>query len=187
MYRLYYGCVSIFKPILAKRLVELFNPKVVLDPCCGWGSRMIGCIAGGVDLYVGFDTNVELEPIYQNIISDFNFGEKTRIRICDCMDIDYNSYEYDMLLTSPPYFNTEVYNFSQIRSKQDWNDWYKTCITKWFNGLKVGGVLALAIPFNVYGIAITICGDCDDAWSLGSVKRCKNKFDTEMLFIWIKK
>ena len=186
MYRLYYGCVSIFKPIIAKRLVETFKPSVVLDPCAGWGSRMIGCVAGGCDRYVGFDTNRYLENKYQKMITELNLGEKVRMVITDCMEVNYSLYDYDMLLTSPPYFNTEVYDFSPVRSKDEWREWYHKVFTMWWNGLRSGGVMALAIPFSVYPIAVAVAGDCDDAWRLNNVKRCENKQDTELLFIWVK-
>ena len=146
---------------------------MVLDPCSGWGSRMIGCIAGGAERYVGFDTNRDLEPIYNKMISELNLGEKARMIMTDCTDVDYSLYDYDMLLTSPPYYNTEVYAFSPIRSKEEWIDWYKTVITKWWDGLRSGGVMALAIPFSVYYIAVQVA----DAYRDWETLRPRSKGD----------
>ena len=40
--------VTIYRPLLTKRIVEYFNAKNVLDVCVGWGGRMLGsaCING---------------------------------------------------------------------------------------------------------------------------------------------
>ena len=181
MFRLYYGTVSVFKPSIAKRLVETFKPSCVLDPCAGWGSRMLGCIAGGADTYIGFDTNMNLELVYQQMIAELGFERKARIIMDDCAKVNYEDYNYDMIITSPPYYNTEVYPFSTIMSKEQWNEWYLFVIEKWWRGLHVGGVMALALPFSVYHLAVHVSGDCDDCWRLNNVKRCVDKMDTELL------
>lgn len=185
-YRLYYGHVSIFKPMLAKRLVQLFRPSVVVDPCCGWGSRMIGCLAGGCDRYIGFDTNQELMDSYGQMIRDLGISNKVRISCQDCLQVRYDELGYDMLLTSPPYYNTEVYVNMECRERISWDAWYHACISLWWRHLRVGGVMALAIPFSVYKIAVGICGHADDAWRLAKASRCEGKEDTELLFIWVK-
>ena len=40
--------VTIYRPLLTKRIVEYFDAKEVLDVCVGWGGRMLGsaCIDG---------------------------------------------------------------------------------------------------------------------------------------------
>lgn len=185
-YRLYFGHVSIFKPMIAKRLVELYRPSVVADPCCGWGGRMIGCLAGGCDRYIGFDTNVELMDSYGRMMSDLGISNKVKISCQDCLQVRYEELGYDMLLTSPPYYNTEVYVGVGYRQKEEWDMWYRQAISLWWQHLRIGGVMALSIPFSVYKIAVDICGSADDAWRLDNASRCDNKDDTELLFIWVK-
>ena len=102
------------------------------------------------------------------------------------MQVRYDELGYDMLITSPPYYNTEVYVGVGYREKIEWDAWYNTAITLWWMHLRVGGVMALAIPFSVYKIAVGICGHADDAWRLGKASRCEGKEDTELLFIWVK-
>ena len=46
--------ITIYRPTLTKRIVEVFNAKNVLDVCVGWGGRMLGsCAVEGVK-YTGF-------------------------------------------------------------------------------------------------------------------------------------
>lgn len=186
MFRLYFASVAIFKPSIAKQIVQTYKPSIVLDPCCGWGSRMLGSVAGGCDLFVGLDSNSELIADYNKMIVDLDFVDKCKIHNVDCLEFDYSGVPYDMLLTSPPYYNTEVYCCSEVKTKDEWDCWYNKAFRLWWDGLRVGGIMAIAIPFEVYDIAERICGSADDSVRLRSTKRTGDKQETELIFIWIK-
>lgn len=45
------GCITIYRPIMAKTIMHYFNIKSVLDISVGWRGRMLGCKAFNKDLY----------------------------------------------------------------------------------------------------------------------------------------
>ena len=49
---------TMFRPHLTKMIVDRYKAKAVLDPCCGWGGRMLGTVAAG-GFYIGFEPNTE--------------------------------------------------------------------------------------------------------------------------------
>ena len=112
--------ITFFKPSIAKHLCERFQAKAVLDPCAGWGGRMLGCVSAGCD-YLGYDTNPDLVPCYKRMIDDLR-GHWKWVSSCkgqmnwySCLEYpsftdNYGCpYEYDLVITSPPYENLEVY------------------------------------------------------------------------------
>jgi 16S rRNA G966 N2-methylase RsmD len=102
--------ITIYRPLLTKRIVETFNCKNVLDVCVGWGGRMLGsaCLDGvkytGIEpyskTYAGLETiknNLQLD----NVILYNDVAENI---------IPQLKKEYDLALTSPPYYNLELYS-----------------------------------------------------------------------------
>lgn len=48
-----YKMATTFMPSYAKALYEYFGlPKIVLDPCSGWGDRMLGAEVAGIKKYI---------------------------------------------------------------------------------------------------------------------------------------
>jgi hypothetical protein len=45
------GSVTKYRTVTAKALVQFFQAKRVLDPCTGWGGRLLGCLAAADDTY----------------------------------------------------------------------------------------------------------------------------------------
>lgn len=96
------------------------NGKVYLDPCCGWGVRMIASAHLGLN-YVGFDVNSslveklnELGNDIRKIKPDWNFkiftkGSQYLTKSC--------IGRADIIFTSPPYFNLENYNNNELESE----------------------------------------------------------------------
>lgn len=107
MYQRLTGPISFFKPSIAISIYRLQNhPSHILDPCAGWGGRMISALAMGFK-YTGIDTNISLKPAYDSMME--RFGNATMIWD-DSLNVDFSSIDYDCVLTSPPYWNTELYN-----------------------------------------------------------------------------
>ena len=64
-----YKLATTFMPLYAKSIYEHFHAKKVLDPCSGWGDRLLGAsISSCVTNYIGFDPNINLQPGYKKII-----------------------------------------------------------------------------------------------------------------------
>lgn len=144
---------TMFRPHLAKSIVSSYSGNVVLDPCCGWGGRMLGTLASGKQ-YIGFDPNVET---YNNLRALAEFlGEKPTIYNIGAEHISSHVTEKtDIILTSPPYFNLEIYadtpeqSENMYNSYNDWRDkWLKDVILQAMSTLNDGGVSC----WNVHNI-----------------------------------
>ena len=109
--------ITFFKPSIAKYLTTRFKAKKVLDPCAGWGGRMLGCVSAGAD-YLGYDTNPDLNPCFHTL-KQLSFPESEgatwHVHMKSCLEPEpfYDEsgkiYDYDLCFTSPPYENLEVY------------------------------------------------------------------------------
>jgi hypothetical protein len=103
------NAVVFFKATTAKYIYKKYGAKKVLDPTAGWGGRMLGAWALGID-YTGFDTNEALIPAYQGMVDALpDTGSSLDMTFEDCLAADYSTIDYDFVLTSPPYVNLEVY------------------------------------------------------------------------------
>ena len=107
------GAIVFFKPATAKFIYKKFGATCVLDPCMGWGGRLLGAVSLGIR-YVGFDTNKELEKPY-DAMTNFIMSIPGKSCSCSytfqsCMDADFAPIDYDFVLTSPPYINLERYS-----------------------------------------------------------------------------
>jgi len=137
---------TMFRPQMAKLLCIKYQPKIVLDPCAGWGGRMLGVVASGAE-YIAFEPNTKT---YNNLVKLSEFLDiKDRVRlICDDalkMD-DYFLPKIDMILTSPPYFDLEVYTNESTQSIKNisnydiWNNYFlEPLIHKCLSYLNDGG------------------------------------------------
>jgi len=107
MWRRMNGAIVFFKPSTAKYLYKQFNATAILDPTAGWGGRMLGAYACDI-AYTGIDTNTALKPAYEGMMALMN---KPNLKMIweSCLDVDFSMIDYDMVLTSPPYINLEVY------------------------------------------------------------------------------
>jgi hypothetical protein len=148
IFRLYYGSINIFKPSVAKWICDKYKPFSVLDFSSGWGSRMLGCTASGCQ-YIGIDNNINLRKGYNEIITELEL-KNVEIIFNDCMNIDYSKYTYDMVLTSPPYYNLEIYSHTEKRSKEEWNKFYKEIFTKVFEHLQPKGHMIINVNQEIY-------------------------------------
>lgn len=108
--------ITIYRPLLTKRIVEALDCKNVLDVCVGWGGRMLGsaCLDGvkytGIEPYT--KTYAGLETIKNNLQLD------NVILYNDVAEniIPQLKKEYDLALTSPPYYNLELYSSEASQS-----------------------------------------------------------------------
>lgn len=113
--------VVFFKPSVAKLVYQTFEATHVLDPTAGWGGRMLGAWGAGIH-YTGIDTNTNLKPGYDDMMRVMGMiDEKPTMRMIweDTLAVDYESIDYDFVLTSTPYVNkhgkmVEVYEHQVI-------------------------------------------------------------------------
>ena len=115
---------SIFKPQIARYIYKRFKPKSILDPCAGWGGRMIGTI--GLCKYYGFDINKKMVNGNNNIIKwlkNKDYDIDAHILQGDIFDLNFNE-KVDMIFTSPPFGNSEFYDgyFEEYPGQKEYID-----------------------------------------------------------------
>ena len=154
-----------FRPSAAKAIYDMFQAKTVLDLSMGWGDRLLGAHTSGyVERYVGFDPNHNLIegyckqiPYYNALrLKEFVLGgtKKTHKIFPQCAE-DENIVledEFDLIFTSPPYFDKEKYNESELQSYKKYkgfDSWMKDFLCKTIEirgkNLKSGGHLVINI------------------------------------------
>ena len=111
LFRFYFTSINCFRPLVAMEYYCMFRPKCVLDMTAGWGGRLVGACALDVPRYVGIDNNENLKEPYERLAAFLKPRSKTDIdfRVQDALTVDYANIEYDMVFTSPPYYDLEVY------------------------------------------------------------------------------
>jgi hypothetical protein len=130
MYKNTKQCTN-FNTTVVLSLLKLLKPKRFLDPSAGWGDRLIGAIAYGCD-YTGIDPSNCMNPIYHKIIDELvPRTDKNRYNIIQSgfetaiIEEDY----YDLVFTSPPFFDFEIYEQSEKQSIEKF-----TTLNNWLTG-----------------------------------------------------
>lgn len=191
IFKLYYGSISIFKPIIAMNIYDRYKPKAILDFTMGWGGRLVGACALDIPNYIGIDLNMDLKKPYQKMVKKLKeLGTKTKIKLLflNALSVDYSKLNYDMVFTSPPYYNIEIYKGTQRQTKKNWDDYfYKPLFEKTYRHLKRGGNYILNVPKEVYDrVCIKLFGEADEMIPL-SIRKRKEKYEySEMIYVWNK-
>lgn len=190
IFNLYFGSISIFKPVIAMDIYCKYKPKSVLDMTMGWGGRLVGACALDIPKYTGIDLNTSLKKSYEDMVKVLKQYSKTDITLYfkSALDIDYSKINYDMVLTSPPYYNIETYKGQTKITKDEWdNEFYAPLFEKTFKYLQKGGHYCLNIPSEVYErIATKILGKADEFIPLYKSKRTANEKYKEYIYVWKK-
>ena len=148
IYNLGVNCVHAFRPVLALQIYDRFCPTHVLDPCSGWGGRAVAASIYGAR-YTGFDTNVNLGKAYQMLSGTLNID----LNIGDSLKVDLEKIEkYDMVFTSPPYYNLERYEYMHTYMNDDeWdNEFYFPLFERLAKHLQPGGWIVLSINEKIF-------------------------------------
>lgn len=149
-YRVNRAPIVFFKPATAKFIYKKFGATSVLDPTAGWGGRMLGAYALGIK-YTGFDTNTNLKPAYDSMITELG---KTNLQMIyeSSLTADFSTLDYDFVLTSPPYINLEIYeHMTPFESESKFYDEFlKPLITKCITYCKKGGWVCFNISPKMY-------------------------------------
>lgn len=121
------GCNN-FRPGLMAGAIKYFGAKSVLDFSAGWGDRLIGAISQDVR-YVGVDPNPCVHVGYKDIISTFARDPskytliQSPFQTTKLPERDDGQLEtYDLVFTSPPYFNLEIYSTDANQSVSEFSE-----------------------------------------------------------------
>lgn len=125
--------VTIYRPLLSKRIIEYFDAKNVLDVCVGWGGRMLGSLSVDNVSYTGIEPYSKTYNGLINIKNELGFSDD-RIKLYN--DVAENvlptlERKYDLALTSPPYYNLEIYSDepSQSHHYGSYENWVNKFLT----------------------------------------------------------
>ena len=190
LFALYCHQPMIFKPYNVCDLILRYNPKKVLDFTMGWGGRLIGACACGIEKYIGIEMNINLKNPYERMIEmikSTNCITEIELYFQDCLTIDYSTLDYDFVFTSPPYYDIEIYNnTNNYNSIEEWNNsFYIPLITNIFSNLKQDGYFCLNIPTKIYDVCVSILGEASDRIELNKKRRPNSRY-TEYIYIWKK-
>ena len=110
--------VTIYRPLLTKRIVERFNSKHVLDVCVGWGGRMLGSVCVDGVSYTGIEPFSKTYEGLEQMKSELELTDEQVTLHNDCAETILPQLErkYDLALTSPPYYNLEIYTDEETQS-----------------------------------------------------------------------
>lgn len=134
-----HGRISGFRPVIAKQIYDKYCPEngIVLDPCGGWGGRMLGAYCSDkVKRYDCMQASSKTYMSLQNVKSYFNkHVENKNINVFNGAyeESIFSENTYDMIFTSPPYYCKEHYSDDYVESCNK----YKT-YDEWKNGFLYG-------------------------------------------------
>ena len=185
-YGLCFGRINAFKITNALQIYKVYSPKIaILDPFCGFGGRLTAAMLENIN-YIGIDLNKDLQPKYECLIKDFHGKTNSNIQLLftDSNTVDYSKYSYDMVFTSPPYENIEIYKHSERKSLDEWCKFYNEVFQKLWDHLQIGGTYIININQNIYSkILKPLLGEAHETLSLK--KSTKNMYK-EYIYIWKK-
>jgi hypothetical protein len=139
-FSLKYEC-SNHNPAIISYFIKLFNAKRILDPAGGWGDRLLGALSCDIDLYLNVDPNPCLHPFYRemiNVLLPYSPNPKmdviTMKGAFEKVQLGRKIKEssIDLVYTSPPYFDYEVYTGEKGQSIID-----NTTEDKWISNFLI--------------------------------------------------
>ena len=127
---------SFYRPHFSKQIIQSSGQfsGTLFDPCAGWGGRMLGTVASRWK-YVACEPNSETYSNLMRMVEFLDIGDYVQIHNMPVEDFDIESLKpVDVVLTSPPYFNLEVYNNSDTQSYNKFSS-YETWSSEWLRPL----------------------------------------------------
>ncbi len=149
-----------FRPTWVKSLIYLMYPSMssgsherlsILDISAGWGDRLLTAMSLDFD-YLGFDPNRELQGGHDLMIKKFGSPDRHKVLYLPFEDADIPEGKFDLVLSSPPFYNLEEYSSEPTQSiirYPTFMEWLVkflfSSLEKAWRGLKDGGYLAIHI------------------------------------------
>ena len=157
--------VTKYRAGLSKFLVKRYGATRVLDPCIGWGGRMVGTLAAGAR-YLGSEPNPRTVEGLRGILDDIQRDREVQLYEGPAEQFvrTIPSGYVDMILTSPPYYSLELYGEGDqsVKEGMSWETWVSTwlrpvvleclrCLTP--NGVSCWSVKNIKIGSRHYPLA----------------------------------
>ena len=162
------GKVTMYRPLMAKKVVSYLAIKDgmtdvrILDVCAGWGGRMIGAKSVGYNLpgiqvhYMGIDPCAKTYAALRAIRDELGLTNVTLINQpaeVALQELDPTAV-YDIALTSPPYYNLEIYSdepTQSVASKDGPNSGYQTWLNTFLKPV-IHGVIRLGVKYSCWSV-----------------------------------
>jgi hypothetical protein len=190
IFQLYYGTINAFRPIVALKIYDRYKPKNILNVCSGWSGMVIAAAALNIPKITAIDNNSNLFKPYTNMIEELKKYSKTEINFINnnALILDLSNNSYDMVISSPPYYNKEIYGYlpAPYDTKKEWNEsFYKPLFRGMHELLEVNGKLVINVPQEIYDACLVpLFGEAHELILLPKYQR-NNKYK-EYIYVWIK-
>lgn len=123
-------------PVMLSLLEHIKDPRI-LDISAGWGDRLIGACKLNA-FYTACDPNTKLSKAYKDIIDIHGSHDRQKVFCSPFEDwIIEGDSQYNVLFTSPPFFNLEIYtdepnqSIERYKTIDDWiNKFILVCLEK---------------------------------------------------------
>ena len=183
------GAMTSQIPMAIVDCINAYGATTVLDPCAGWGSRLLGATSQGCN-YIGFDTNTTLEPVYKKMVEELPVLWNVHMKYEDSAKADLSGLIYDMVYTSPPYwyaknkYPQERYEgMPEYSGMKEWvNNFLEPMFHNVMDNIQVGGRVCLNIPQESYEYLGLKCNEIRTLPTLGRRRAVK----PDMVYVWYK-
>ena len=105
-----------------------------------------------------------------------------------CLDVDFSQIPYDMVLTSPPYINLEIYEHMEPWQSDElfYNNFFLPLFEKCLKHIKIGGNVCFNISPKMYEDALKHgLPECDSEEDLlQQLGQQKGKKKQDKIYIW---
>ena len=160
------GKVTMYRPLMAKKVVAYLAEKDklkevrVLDVCAGWGGRMIGAKSmdkgGALKVhYTGIDPCAKTYAALRAIRDELGLANVTLIHKPAevALQEEQELGTYDIALTSPPYYNLELYSDEPTQSVQTATivAGYPTWLDTFLRPV-IQGVIRLGVKYSCWSV-----------------------------------
>jgi hypothetical protein len=137
---------------VAYNFYKFFNAKSVLDISSGWGDRLMAACIADIEYY-GADPNECNKIYYEQIIELFGNKNKQSVIATGFENLEIEKDKrYDLVFTSPPFFELEIYtddltqSHKKYNTSEKWiNDFLYVVLKKAWKYLAPGGHMCLYI------------------------------------------
>lgn len=124
-------------------VLDQYKPMSLYDPCSGWGERMLTCAQRGVT-YTGTDISDAVVQAHQSLIDRLGLTHAD-VTLGDSATRDMRGGTHEMVLTCPPYGDTEIYTKNGAENLDD------TAFLEWW-----GSVVRMSVAPSTHVFAFQI-------------------------------
>lgn len=109
-------------------VLDQYKPTSLYDPCSGWGERMLTCAQRGVT-YTGTDISEAVVQAHQSLIDRLGLTHAD-VTLGDSATRDMRGGTHEMVLTCPPYGDTEIYtkNGAENLDDEEFLEWWGSVV-----------------------------------------------------------